>query len=680
MGSERNASSLVLLHDRSFSAAVSNVTVCPNMDLFAAVLDRISIAIFRKNCQRLATISACTKQKESITAYTWSPDGANIALASSSGALSIYSVDQCSSAVSKTKRGSRDSDAVASVTLPTPASTLLWADTQAQSMPERDRSDSAHEYQDRAAEFESDSLEEANIPCKGLLIAGDENGAITIYTHNLQLRVAHVQALCEKVPVRGIHMSSIHPHALAIGYEKCDTPEQNSTASRCVMRIVNLESVFAHLPEIDRINREVKAANNVIQTLSTTMKRIRKEWVQGAMAILSASIQKPIEKLMRDFAEDEYHQDAWSSLYDVYCGAKMKNGMLQHLGTDLSESGAKEALRSFRAHADDVEEAVMATLPIAEQMTFRASEYRGLARVKGRFERVGVRLKEGNELFEAAQKLCGAVEQLMDESERMCSEAEAFLGWVVIAAAKAGGMAIETADETKLHKMSEKDKELVSGFLKRMSEGEGDVVSGVIANEVEDGFRRFEKCVQAVFEVPAKAISSAVSMEAGIWFGVSELGWSSDKVLQWCWSEGACNEYLVVCMRESDGELVFARYGREKNGWKIMKRRLTRGDKVVQVWGSGYVSGEKFVIVSEGEGSGRDRMECFMLRGRDVEGKALEGEGEEFEEGSCEMQGLSECRAVDVGVDGAESWLLGQFEGGGGRLSVGADRNGRFVW
>lgn len=633
------------------------------MDLFAAVLDRISIAIFRKNCQRLATISPCTKQEETVTAYTWSPDGANIAVASSSGALSIYSVDQCSAVASKTRRGSRETDAVCSINLPTPASTLLWADAQALSAYAGDGPDFVREYDDRAAEFESDSSEEGNIPCKGLLMAGDENGAITIFTHNLELRVAHFQALCDKIPVDGIHMSPIHPHALAIGYDRSDTPHEDSSRSRCVMRLVNLDSVFSYLPEIDRINREVQAANKVIRKLSKTMKRIRKEWIDGAMSILTASIEKPIEKLMRDFAEDAYHQTAWGSLHDAYCGAKMKNGMLQHLGTDLSESGAKEVLRSFRAHADDVEEAVMETLPIAEQMTFRASEYRGLARVKRRFERVGVRWEESNEVFEAAQEFCAGVEQLMDESERMCGEAEAFLGWVVMAAANAGGMTIETADGTKLQKMSEKDKELVSGFLKRMSDGEGDVVSALIGNEVEDGFTRFEKGVQRVFEVPAKAISSGIWVEAEFEFGVSECERNKGMV-QWCWSEGSLTEDLVVCMRAGDGEIVFVKCGKEKNGWNFVRRRLTRGQKKVQVWGSGYVRGEHFVVMSEGgEGCGHQKVECVMVRGRDVEGKVLG----------------SECKAVDVGTDGDDSWSLGQFEVGDG-LSVGADRNGAFVW
>ncbi|CAN8076449.1 unnamed protein product [Agarophyton chilense] len=596
-----------VLYERSFSAAVSDVKICPNARLFAVVLDRVSIAIFRINCHRLATISVCTKEQETITSYNWSPDGANIVVASSSANLSIYSIDRCSLSASRTRRSLRDSDIVATVTLPASASCLAWSSISGAPPEIQRRFDYAAGYQDRASVFYDNSLTLSHVAPGGLLLVGDEEGCLTLYTHDLQLKIARVQILPKDVAVHRVLMSPNHSYALSLAYQSSCNEEGDSGASRCFIRVLNLQPVSEYWPEIYRVNMESVSTNVIKQSFSDAIARLQKEWKEGAMNVLTARIQKSIEKRMKDFAEDVKKRNAWGALHDTYCGAFMKSALLQFLGTDLSESGAKEALRSFRAHADDVEETIVKTLPIAEKMMFRASEYRGLARMKWRFAPVGVLLDEANEMFEASEAFYLALQELMYESQKMSREAEAFLAWLVIAAAKAGGASVERRDQAvTLDNMSTKDRQLVSDFLERMS-GDignkpklGDSVSDLLNSRLARAYQKFEEVVQSVFQTPAREITTQLEV-----CGELLLASGPNRYVRPYFSKretvvfSSEKQQILFCLTQCDGSLMFIQYDLQSQRWKVCRADVVLEKVKMLVKHAACVREDEILILGE---------------------------------------------------------------------------------
>ncbi|KAI0564526.1 Anaphase-promoting complex subunit 4 [Gracilaria domingensis] len=594
-----------LLHERSFSAVVSDIRICPNKPLFAVVLDRVSVAIFKTNCQRLASISVCAKQQETITSFTWSPDGANVAVGTSSATLSVYSVDRCASSTSRTKQSSRDTDIVASVTLPAVASALLWTNVPAVSTKNQHPSAYTPVYQDRTSTLYENTPQSNPVSSAGLLLIGDSEGAVTLYTHNLQLRIARVQLLPSDVLVQRVFISPEQPHVLALGYRLCNTSTSGASANECILRVMSLASVVEYWSEIERINVEVVSTNLILKHISDTISRLQKEWIEGAMNVLTATIKKPIERRMKDFAEDASKRNAWGALHDIYCGAFMRNALLQFLGTDLSESGAKEALRSFRAHADDVEDAIVSALPFAEQMMFRASEYRGLARMEWRFAPVGVLLDEANEMLQASEAVYSALQELMHESQKMSREAEAFLAWLVIAAAKAGGVSGERRDPASLDRMSTSDKQLVADFLERMTGDvgnkppSGDSVADLVNNELAKAYGRFERVVQSVFETPCKEITSQLGVGGDLSLGIPQSDHKTEPPVSMgeavlCSCE---KDHIILCLTLYDGALVFIRYGFASNRWNVCKTDVTLNDAKIFIKGVGCMEKDEILVL-----------------------------------------------------------------------------------
>jgi Anaphase-promoting complex, cyclosome, subunit 4 len=220
--------------------------------------------------------------------------------------------------------------------------------------------------------------------------------------------------------------------------------------------------------ELVRAGAEAVAMREILAGLEGYVKTVGEAWVRDAMGGLAEAIVAPLEKLAFDYAEDT-NVGAWHVLYNAFCGGGSSGALEQFLAKELSESGAKEALRSFTALSKDAREALSAALPLAERAVFRASEYRGLARCRQRFTDIGVSVAAVDRAFSAADgmlDLLGLISEEMEEADaRIC----AFLRWITSEAAQVDGSdPVEHAvvgDDAALEEHA-----LVTAFFKSMLE------------------------------------------------------------------------------------------------------------------------------------------------------------------------------------------------------------------
>lgn len=419
----------IQLQDRNVSASVSLLSLCPNMRLLAIVLDHNSVAIFRASWQRLATIPICTKPDETITALTWSATGAYISVTTSSNLLFIHSVDSSASAPSsRTRRGSRHTDPVAQLSLPNAASSIVWT-----------HSPSFHTYyEDRASQLLN--VKPETVAERGLLFVGDCDGMITILTSNLAFTIARIRVMPQNVPIRYLHVTSNVRCCFAVATSLPMPLEENGNTetvfSKCLMRAISTRPFLDYWSEIDRLSSEVIAFKAFITSCETNLKQLNSSWVGGLREILSSSIVKPLEKAMAQYAESG---NAWDELQNLFCGARVKGASLHFLANSLGQNGAKELLRSFGVHDDDIEQTLAKILPLAENALSRASEYRGFARLESRFAPIGVQLEDAVTLSKVCEDLYFHLYEFCRKVDRVTEEMESFLSWLVLAAIKAGG-------------------------------------------------------------------------------------------------------------------------------------------------------------------------------------------------------------------------------------------------
>lgn len=582
MDMDKEPGSIVILQDRRLAGNVSHVSICPNMELIAVVLDGASVVVFRTNWQRLAAIPVCSKEKDVITALSWSPGGANIVIGTSAGCLYIYSVDRCASATtSRTKRGSREMEPIASKTLPSPPTCVLWANTPVDNSRTSSTTVPERTYEDQALKLLNVI---SNLPplCPGFLVIGDRDGLLTVLTHNMELTLCRVRVMPKGSYVHQAYLSKDHTACVAIGYDKAlleADEEYNNTEG--VFRSIDISSIVHSWPEIDRLGREAMALRATMEKIESAIPRVKKEWMGGAKDVLQITIKEALEKVIAQFPDEQGSRDAWEALQDVFCGARVTGSMLQFLATDLGENCAKEALRTFRAHADEVEDALFSIRPLSENVVFRATEFRGLARIPSRFRRLGVLFEDATALFDAAETLYLQLSDLDDEFARFAKESETFLAWLVITASKAAG---ESAQGTAsaLGNLEAKDSDLVSKFFNRINCSKDnapsfnveDPVSSVLLSHVMPALERFRNATKRVLSGPAGATMTCVSALGGISFETTLPGCSEMK--QHSFHEGAYKEsgklYISMLLVDSGGMLKCLRWTPADEKFEIVSK------------------------------------------------------------------------------------------------------------
>lgn len=521
-----------LLQDRKLSASISHVSICSSMDLLALVLDKTSVAIFRTSWQRLTTIPVCTNDNQSVTALAWSPDGASIAVATSAADLAIYSVDRSSFAsTGKTKRAARDAAGpVASVSLKAKAECIEWAGiSAADGTVFREGG-----YEDRAALLEREGNDDYARSGAGLLFVGDCEGTLLVMMHHLLFTVVRKQVMLSGCALQGLRVSSDLRHCLVIGQclDGCNGDEPMSAEEVWVLRCVDLQHMVEFLPEIERVGLEVVALHSFGKELAKVSEVIEKEWVMGAAHILRTNVLQPLEKALGDFAE-QGSKSPWEALHDVFCGARVRGAMLQFLAAELGENGAKEALRAFRNHVSLLLGSLHSFLPLLERAIFRLSEFRALSRLTARFKPTGVLFDLADDLFQLAENLFLIFGELSWETEKLTNETEAFLAWLVLAAARASEDSLQGRGSSSGNVGGE-DARLVSQFFQTALSIEAKVarndltemnsVNQMYRSRVKEAITKFEAHSGLVVAKPSLFVSAALDVDEGLYVRVPASG------------------------------------------------------------------------------------------------------------------------------------------------------------
>lgn len=583
--SDADENAPVLLQDRTLSASVSLVAICPSMDLLAVVLDKVSVAIFRTTWQRLAAIPVCTQPDQHITSVAWSPDGANLAVATSAGDLSILSVDRSAFAsTAKAKRAARETAGpIATISLPVPASCLSWVAAPAELCDES--LGSGCHYEDRAAQL-LQTTNESEPRSAGLIFCGDRDGFLSIMSQNLLFTIARLRVLSPGYSIVGLRLTPDLHQCLVFGQITPEEPSSPQTSTRagevhCSLRSVDLGPVLEFWPEISRIGREVVAITRFIRELETAAKQISECWVKGAGEITKSAVMDPLSKLMTDFAENR-SKDPWEMLHHAFCGGSVNGAVLQFLAAELSENGAKEALRAFRSHVDDLSDTLHALVPVAENSVVRAFEYRALASLTSRYSPVGVHIENAEKLFDLAESLYWALGDITWEIEKVSKETEAFLAWLVIAAARAGGDSARGRSSSAMGNLKGEDGRLVSKFFLRVTSKRTavecshprDTVTDMYNDHILPVIGKYRNLCHEMLAEPSVAISAILSIDEGVVFPMRALTKPGNP--KFCitgfGAEARLRRYMHVCILTEEGNVISVQYEVTKRRWSLTHR------------------------------------------------------------------------------------------------------------
>lgn len=574
----------LLLQDRTTSAPVSHLVLSPRMNLLALVLDHTSVAIFRLSWQRLATIPLSMAPGQHISSLIWSPDGAHLLVATSAADLSILSVDRSAFASSaRAKRVARETGgAVATVTLPVPAACLGWVGG-----PRTTRD----VYEDRAGML---AARDEVMRAKGLIFCGDRDGFLTILSQNLSLLIARVRVLPEGYTVVGLHVNVEVSQCIVYGQRVKDTGGPRTRArggdAHCVVRAVGLETVLEHLPEIERIGREMVALKAFMERVQAAATRIEESWLQGAAEVRKATVFEPMDKVLTDFAEPR-SRNPWEMLHYVFCGGTVDGAVLQFLAADMSENGAKEALRAFRGHVDDLSDALHDVLPVAENSVVRACEYQALSKLRSRFSSVGLKEHEARELFELTESLYWALGEIMWEIEGMANETEAFLAWLVIAATRAGGNTSRGRTAPEMANLTGEDGRLVSKFFQRATSQSASIAGPSALDPVEESFKirllpaveNHRRFCEKMLARPVLESCSSWPADEGIFFSVPVRSGAACPKFRDVRNadEGNAYEGTVTSIVSGAGNLISVFYDAEKRKWSISHAGFLREKRLI---------------------------------------------------------------------------------------------------
>lgn len=562
------------IQDRSISASVSLLSLCPSMHLLAVALDQNSVAIYRTTWQRLATIPLNGKPDEVITALTWSVSGAYIAVATSGNSLLIYSVDRVASAApSRTRRGSRDTDPVAQVETDSTPCSIVWTvcppvDTY---------------YENRTSQIfdaKADMIVE-----RGLLFVGDCDGTLTIFTSNLAFVIARIRVMPNSIPIHHLHITNAMRFCVAAGTQPPVDQEKSGVESKPVshrfyLRTVNIQSLLDFWSEIDRISRDVTTFITYLSVFEANLKQLNTSWVDGVTQILTSSVVKPLEQAIFEHNDTS---NVWTELYNAFCGARIKGALSHFLEKTVGENGAKELLRSFRVHDDDTEQAFSNMLPLAENVLSRSSEYRGLARLASRFAPIGVLVEDAASMFSSAENLYIDLYRSCCEVEKITRETEAFLTWLVIAAVKAGGEIHSRSNGTgAVQDMDAKLTEDIVKFFRRMTSFSTtnrdmhpeDSVAVTFKVDFQSTLQDLREAITQLTDRPRECISSMLCPNGGIYFAIQSVpsqNVAKCRVYDGRVFKGNSNAIIVLVILHN-GCVVYVRHDVSSGIWTLTQR------------------------------------------------------------------------------------------------------------
>jgi hypothetical protein len=518
---DANGRRLAVLQDRVLSMDVTHVSVCARMRLAALVADGATVAVQRLSWQRLATLSTPSAEGGTafgaVTALAWAPAAAALAIGSDAGRVRVVPLDAVAAGAG--------APAPADITLPHPVTALEWIDPHVPHVSAHDdrdgvagpaptsslassssssplpsfRASSAHHSSSSSAtrvaaasdaaigSSARDTAITSTGTATGIIAVGDDHGRVTLLSINLAFILATIQVLPPGTPITQLSFpENAIAFCVAAGFQHGSHASQadgvgNLPATATAATPVPPTLILCHfpliplsnaLPELLRTGREVVAMSAILEDVRRASLSCREAWVRDAMGMLRERIYDPLKQLIRNFAE-EPELGPWGLLQDAFCGGAVTGALEQFLGSELGENGAKHAHRVLAAAAQEVRKALNVALPQAQHMVFRASEFRGLARVGASFRSIGITVASVDRVCLASETVLELLTSLAMEVDDVERHLVAFLKWIQIAAARASGTEQrDTARRCMDHATAADDKALVAEFFDAVFAGE----------------------------------------------------------------------------------------------------------------------------------------------------------------------------------------------------------------
>lgn len=582
---ERSTPCVEILQNRTFSSTLTHTALCLQMDLIALVLDAKTIVIHRFNWQRLAMISPCESSNEKINAISWSPDGVLLAVGMDNGRLALHAVDSASRQASKDA-----STSLASRKLVSAPTALHWAMFRADKTASREAMLWERAYAERdTPSWQPSGTKKQGKRARAVLVVGDQDGCIYLLGFDLRFTIAKTRVMPTGIPVTRVHVASNAKLIVALG-------ERNGTV---LARAVPLDQLFSSRAELFRVGAEVVALSDAREKLHECISRMCNRWSSSVDSALKRAVERPLNDSLATVGEDVERYGAWHILRDGHQSTTLHSALAICLASEVGEGGAREALRTFRGGADDVDEAILTAIAVAETLLFRASEYRGLIGVSSKFEHVGVCSDGAERALQSASSLFSELSAFLLKFYEVCAEIESFLVWLGIEALKADKE--DPDDATGVPVLSHEEQELVGKFFSRhladIESGSVDILSRTLRTKVLPSVEKLHASAQKLVVTPFQAMSATLGVNFGMEIALSSM---NETLAHVSIAERMLDEAIVeLCFPDGKGKVVTARFLSKQQQWYGNCVQVKESPQVIVDWS--HFRGEHFFVFSVGE-------------------------------------------------------------------------------
>mmetsp|Transcript_7865 Transcript_7865/g.23753 ORF Transcript_7865/g.23753 Transcript_7865/m.23753 type:complete len:614 (+) Transcript_7865:151-1992(+) len=456
---EGGMATFALVHDRSISPEIFQISWCDKMDLLAVALDPRIVSVHRLNWQRVLSLD---RSPMAVRVLKWSPDGRSLAVGDENGTIRVYDVET----------GKQIQD---NVELGAAVSCLEWLDCETPP-----RKQHAWEYM-RA--HTSVSL----LPCRSkfnVLAAGDDDGFVHLRAFSGHFSLCKLKAFNNSA----VQAISVRPTLDLV------MPVSESGVS---IRVFDTHMVSDLQAELQRLGADVVCIRDAISHAQQSLEEAKK-W-EEAETSLRDNVLAPLEVLLENYNED---LNIGLALSAVASGGQMSPALQHYFSKEKMEGSIRRALRFLSNTYEEISTSIQENLCNgAEDILFRCSSLKSLSRLNFQFRRI-LRADQVDTLVERASGLLDAAHECFFVLITTWSRYIAFCKWLI-------WKCMQQLDEENTN---DDHGEIRNVFAYLQEEIHADSFNKFIEGTLKQHFTLFADAVEETFENVAAMTSSEVKI------------------------------------------------------------------------------------------------------------------------------------------------------------------------